>query len=107
MANKSKVASATLKARTRKSKEKHLVTNVLANIVYISPELRKVRSKEDWDAALRLYINTLSCDEKTIVQKCMEFVLAKPAHKEFLREPCPVISFPVGGKRGIHVAKKA
>lgn len=96
MTTKSKVAPATPKARTRrKAKSTKVVPNVVANIVFINPYTRKLQAHSDWLSAFRMYANTLSNDEQTLVRKCIAFTIAKPENREYLHGPCPVIPFPV------------
>lgn len=100
MAAKSTTTPATPKARTRrKPKSVKVITNVVASIVFINPEIRKQQANADWSTALRRYVDTLSNDEVTLVKKVLAFTLAKPKNREYLHGPCPVIPFPIQNKR--------
>lgn len=92
-----KAAKATRKACLRS--KSRINPKVIANIVFIAPELRKQQSYRDWNIALRAYFETLSNDEQTLVKKCMAFVCAKPEYREHLHGCCPVIPFPIVSKR--------
>ena len=86
-----KAAKATRKAHLRN--KSRINPKVIANIVFIPPETRKIRALSDWDTAFRSYVNTLSNDEQTIVKKCLLFTCAKPENREHLHGKCPVIPF--------------
>lgn len=86
-------ATITPPRRTRKSKSIPAAPNVVANIVFISPELRKEQGLVDWNKAFRTYMDTLSNDETTLVKKCLAFVCATPRNRGYLNGPCPVIQF--------------
>ncbi len=89
MPTKSKVTS------PRRKTKLATAPNLIATILFIEPEKRKLVAVEDWKTALRSYVNTLSNDEQTLVKKCMSFICAEPDKREYLHGKCPVFLFPV------------
>lgn len=85
MATQSKVAST-----RRKSKPN---PKVVANVVYITPELRKEFAAYEWRTAVKEYVLSLSNHERNICKKLMLFVGEKPDDRVAL-DPCAVIPFP-------------
>ena len=88
-------AKSTRAPARRKTKPISLAPNVVASIIFINPEIRRQQACKDWGKALRAYVNTLSDDEATLVNKCLIFILADPKKREYLHGPCPVMPFPV------------
>ncbi|MBS0300369.1 MAG: hypothetical protein JSR32_10700 [Proteobacteria bacterium] len=86
-----KAAKATRKAHLRN--KSRINPKVIASIVFINPETRKIRALSDWETAFKSYVNALSSDEQTIVRKCLIFTCAKPENREYLHGKCPVILF--------------
>ena len=93
--------------RTRKTKSEPIDTNVVAYIVFKSPEYRKQRASYEWQAVFKAYVSTLTEYEADLVKTCLAFIGANPVKRDNPQEPCPIIPFPVGGKRGVQVAKEA
>ncbi|SEP98047.1 hypothetical protein [Nitrosomonas ureae] len=90
----------------RKTKSLPSVKNVLGNILFIDPVRRQAKEDERWKNDLLDYRSTLSKDELKIFKKALGLVTSNPEFKKRF-ERCPIIPFPVGGKRGHQVAKKA
>ncbi|PXX15097.1 hypothetical protein C8R27_11289 [Nitrosomonas ureae] len=110
MANKSKVASATPKARTRKSKE---VSKPQPIIYPLSQYEIEHRSRNRAFKELSEYILSLTEAEKLVVADVCPFgnpIAGMNEMKRLLGESiakCKVIPFPVGGKRGPQISKGA
>lgn len=82
----------------RKSKSISVIpdVNVVTDILFIHPVIREEQAYKDRNTA---YVDTLSNDEQTLVNKCLVFIIAEPKKRKHLHGPCSVIPFLIVNKR--------
>lgn len=86
--------------RTRKTK------SVANNVTYIDPERRNAHYKSLGKQAMIYFLHELSDEEFKLVSAYTNLIKLGRIAKQTQQE-CKIFPFPVGGKRGVQIAKEA